>query len=280
MQDNQRLTIDSSSIIPLVDNNQTQIIFQRHCNYDRSNGGLIPESIDYQINVINSFINVIKNYSSVYDIQNTYFLFTSSGTISNGDFKRCVDTTNIAMNLIKKFLKENNIPLNHIMNLNENSNYNYNIHESRHLTEPKMFTDSTGYLEFLKEKHGGINKDFWIDFEEDLSKEKREQFNSEGPDQIVHRGVRYINVLQRYANYFHAKHPNSRLIIWSGTHYDLISPLVKQRILNYEKSDVVNVDYCGGISLVINESNDIIANINGITYPFDSQYSKQHHRHF
>lgn len=26
-----------------------------------------------------------------------------------------------------------------------------------------MFTYGTGYYEYLKEKHGGINKDFWID---------------------------------------------------------------------------------------------------------------------
>ena len=274
------LMIDSSAITPIVNKNQTQLIFQRHCNYDRTNGNLIPESASYQKKVITSFIDVIKTNFTLYDLQNTYFLFTSSNTTSSNNFKRCIETTNIAMNLIKQFLQENNISTNHIMNLNENSNYNGSIHESKQLAEPQMFTDSTGYLEFLKEKHNGINLDFWDDFEEDLSKTKREELDAEGPDQIVERAIHYVNILQRYANYFHMKKPNSRLIVFSGTHYDLISPLVKQRVLNWEKSDVVKVQYCGGISLLLNETNEIIANINGINYPFDSQCNKQLHRRF
>ncbi len=279
MSQNMNLMIDSTSIMPLINQNQTQLIFQRHCDYDRSNGNLIPESVNYQKQVIESFINELKTNFTLYDLQNTYFIFTSSNTISN-NFKRCVATTNIAMELIKQYLQENQISTNHIMNLNDNLNYKGSIHESKHLTEPQMFTDSTGYFEFLKEKNQGVNLDFWIDFEEDLSKDKREELNSEGPDQIVERAVYYINILQRYANYFHLKHPNSRLIIWNGTHYDLISPLVKQRILNWEKSDIVKVQNCGGISFVLSESKEIIANVNGANYPFDSQYNKPLHRHF
>lgn len=63
----------------------------------------------------------------------------------NADFKRCVETTNIAMNLIEKFLKENYISTNHIMNLNEISNYKKKVHEDKFLTEPKMFTDNTDF---------------------------------------------------------------------------------------------------------------------------------------
>ncbi len=280
MPNNMNLTIDSSAITPMINNNETQLIFQRHCNYDRNNGGLIPESINEQIRVITSFIDNLKTTFTLDEIQNTYFLFTSSNTTAKENFKRCVETTMIAMELIKRFLQENNIPLNHIINLNENTNFNGSIHESKQLTEPQMFTDATGYLDFLKTKHNGINLDFWVDFEEDLSKEKREELGSEGPDEIVQRAVWYINILQRYADYFHKKHPDCRLIVLNGTHYDLISPLVKQRILGWEKADTVNVDYCGGISLTLNEDGEIIANINGTSYPFDSQYNKPHHRHF
>lgn len=125
-----------------------------------------------------------------------------------------------------------------------------------------------------------MNLDFWIDFEEDLSKQKREQFGSEGPDEIVQRGIHYINILERYAEFFHMKYPNSKLIIWNGTHYDLISPLVKQRVLNWEKSDYVGVENCGGISLIVDESSNIMANVNGTLYPFDSQYKKPLQQHF
>lgn len=33
----------------------------------------------------------------------------------------------------------------------------------------------------------------------------REELNAEGPDEIVDRGVKYINLLQKYAEYFHKK---------------------------------------------------------------------------
>ena len=280
MPNNEPVIVDSTSIKPLININESQIIFQRHCNYDRTNGGLIPESVEHQKSIVASFINELKNNLTLEELRNTYFLFDSSNTISSGDFKRCVETTNIAMDMIRKFFEENNIPLSHIINLNEDLNYNSSVRENKHLTEPKMFTDSTGYLEYLKEKHDGINKDFWIDFESDLSKEKRLELNAEGPDEIANRGVRYVNVLQKYAKYFHTKFPNSRLIIWGGTHYDLISPLVKQKVLDCDKSDIVNVEYCGGLSFLIDESNNITVNVNGITYPFDSQYNKQPHRRF
>lgn len=277
---NSEFYVNSASIKPLVSMNGSQIILQRHCSYDRVNGKLNSESIDYQNMIVTSFINDFKNSTSIDELKNTYFLFASSNTTSNGNFKRCVETTNVAMRLIKSFLEENGISLNHIINLDEGLNYGSVVHENKHLTEPKMFTDSSGYFEYLSEKHNGMNKAFWIDFEEDLSKEKRLELNSEGPDEIVERAVKYINVLQRYSKLFRSKFPNSRLIIWCGTHYDLISPLVKQRILDYDKSDIVNVDYCGGISFVIDEFDNISVNLNGINYPFDSQYSKQHHRHF
>lgn len=279
MADNIPVTVDSSSIIPMIGDNESQIIFQRHCSYDREKGKIIPESAATQQSIAEKFISALQQKYSIDELKNTYFLFDSSNTFSTGDFKRCVATTDIAMNAVKAFFEANNIPLSHIINLNENANYNNQVRENKHLTEPKMFTDSTGYLEYLKEKHNGINKDFWIDFESDLSKEKRLELQAEGPDEIVNRAVRYVNVLQRYARYYHTKMPNSRLIIWCGTHYDLISPLVKQKVLNYEKSDLVSVDYCGGMSFIINESNEINTIVNGVTYPFDSQYKKQPRQH-
>lgn len=272
------IKINSKAIIPLVNPNETQIIFQRHCDYDRNKGGLVEESIKEQQKIISQFISSLGN--NPIDLKNTYFLFDASMTSSSIDFKRCVETTNIAMDAIKTFFEANGIPTSHIINLNEELHYNNSIHENRQLVEPKMFTDGTGFREYLEEKHGGINQKFWIDFEEDQSKEKRQQLGAEGPDEIVNRANFYINVLKRYAKIFYSKFPNSRLIIWCGTHYDVISPLVKQKVLNYDKEDIVKVDYCGGISFLIDASDNIMVNMNGTNYPFDSQYNKQPQKHF
>lgn len=274
------VTINSLSITPLIKENETQIVLQRHCNYDKKNGCLLSESIECQTSIVASFIETLKSNFNHDELKHTYFLFDSSNTTANNNFKRCVLTTNIAMDMIKEFFEENKIPLNHIMNLNIDSNYHNRVRENTYLTEPKMFTDFTGYVEYLKEKHHGINLDFWIDFEEDLSKEKRQELGSEGPDEIVERGMKYIYILKRYSTYFHLKFPNSRLVIWSGTHYDLISPFAKQKILNYEKSDIVEVDYCGGISLLIDNYENITVNMNGTNYPFDFQEKKLLPRRF
>ena len=75
------------------------------------------------------------------------------------------------------------------------------------------------------------------------------------------------------------KKPNSKLIVWCCTHYDLISPLAKQTIFGLDKNESVNVDYCGGISLKIDKSNNVIANVNNSYYPVYFEDMKQLHRH-
>ena len=276
-----KITIDKSSIKPITKINQTQIILQRHCDYDRKTGELTKNSIENQYNLCENFMQDLVNISSTEELKNTYFLFVSSPTISyTGNFQRCVITTNIPFNMTKDIFTKFGIQTNHIMNLNNDSNYKNNIHMANDLEEPRMFNDNTGYLEFLKQQNDGINLDFWLDFEEDKYKEKRQEFGAEGPDEIVNRGIHFIKVLQRYSQYFHKKHENSRLIIWCGTHYDLLSPLAKQTILNYNKEDAVFVDYCGGISLLIDENNTISANLNGENFPIYFQDNVQHHRHF
>lgn len=141
----EEMKINSLALVPQVSFNETQMIFQRHCAYNDS--GLSEESANYQKSVVNTFLNSMDG-----DLENTYFLFTASNTISGDNFKRCVETTNIAMELFRDFYEEKGVSVDHVMNFNNQSNYNFSVHESRHITEPGMFNDGTGYLEFLKEK--------------------------------------------------------------------------------------------------------------------------------
>lgn len=271
-----QITINSDAITPISDFFETQIILQRHCSYDKTNGNLLDDSKTYQGKIISNFLKILERQN----LENTYFLFIASNTVNpNSEQQRCVDTTNIAMNLVQSFFESKGIGKSHVINLDENLNYSNQVKQTKNFSEPNMFIDQTGYLEFLKEKNNGINKQFWIDFEEDRYKGEREILNAEGPDEITIRGVYYINVIQKFSNYFHIKKPNSKLIVWCGTHYDLISPLAKQTIFGYDKSDIINVDYCGGISFEIDKSNNMIANVNGHYYFVDFEDIKQHHRH-
>lgn len=266
------ITINSSSIVPMIDISNTQYIFQRHCAYDKSNDTLISESVEKNKEIVNNFIKKL-NKLNPRDLYNTYFLFTISPTINGNDFKRCLETIKIVIELLKRYYEEVGLEMNRLINID-------NIHESRHLTEPSMFTDESGYLEFLKDKNSGINQNFWVDFEEDNYKEDREIMNGEGPDEIVKRAEKYISILHRYAKYFHEKNRDSKLIIWNVTHYDLISPLCKQDILKVDKDNIVLVDYAGGISLFEDDDRQLLANLNNTIYEFDFQYIKQLHRRF
>lgn len=271
-----KITIHSDAIKPCVGVDETQIILQRHCNYDKTNGTLLDDSKLFQERLVLQFLRGLEHE----DLRQLYFLFVASNTINpNSVRKRCVETTNIAMRMIQSFLESRGISKSHIINLDESLNYGMQVKETKRFSEPSMFTDQTGYLEFLKEKNNGMNVQFWIDFEEDRYKEEREKLNGEGPDEIVARGLRYINVIQRFSEYFHSKKPNSKLVVWCGTHYDLISPLAKQTIFDYDKGDVINVDYCGGISFQIDASNHITVNVNGQDYPFGFEDKKPPHRH-
>ncbi len=271
-----KITINSLAIKPIINFNETQIILQRHCSYDKTNGNLLDASKENQEKLVLQFLKILENQN----LDNTYFLFVASNTVnSNSERKRCVDTINIAMNLIQTFLESKKIKKNYIINLDDSLNYDEQVKQTKNFSEPSMFVDKTGYLEFLKEKNDGLSEQFWIDFEEDRYKDVREELNAEGPDEIVARGVHYINVIQKFSRYFHMKKPNSKLIVWCGTHYDLISPLAKQTIFGYDKSDIINVDYCGGISLKIDELNNILANVNGHYYQTCFEDIKQPHRH-
>ena len=67
----------------------------------------------------------------------------------------------------------------------------------------------------------------------------------------MEKTIRFITLLQRYSEYFHKKNPNSKLIIWNGTHYDILSLLIKQRIFFLLKEEYLEVNDCEGISLKI-----------------------------
>lgn len=273
----EKIKITAEAIMSLEENFKTQIILQRHCNYEKSTGELLESSVKEQERIVKRFISQLENQN----LNDVYFLFLASNTKnSNSENQRCIDTTDIAMNLIKAYLEAKGMNKNRVINLNENLNYKEKVKQTRHFAEPQMFLDHTGYLEFLKEKNRGMNAQFWIDFESDTYKEERERRQAEGPDEIVKRAEHYLEIIETFAYYFHKKKPNSKLIIWCGTHYDVISPLAKQTIFDYEKEEVITVDYCGGISYFIDDLNNKIAKVNSWKFPVDFQDKKQPHRHF
>lgn len=270
------MRITSDNFLPDFKSGETQIIFQRHANYDKTTGEMLDTEnttlVDY-----NYFKTLLSSLSDE-ERENLYILFIASDTknAANG-LERAVVSTDIAKQVVSSIFENYGLSDSHIIN---NTNFNGNVRIDKNLIEPKMFIDKTGYFEFLKKKYNGVNIDFWTAFEEDLDREYRLQIFGEGPDEIVDRAFNYLTIVKRYSDYFHSVKPNSRLIVWSGTHYDLISPLVKQLIVKLDKDAVVPVDYNGGIAVTVTEDGKFITSIDGMYYDLGDLVSIQLHRHF
>lgn len=270
------MKITSDNFLPDFNIGETQIVFQRHANYDRNTGNMLDTDnttlVDY-----NYFKTLLSSLSDE-EKENLYVLFVASNTKNDvNGLERAVVSTDIAKQVVSSFFNNYGLSKDHIIN---NTNFKGNIRIDSNLIEPKMFIDNTGYLDFLKKKYNGLNIDFWTAFEEDLDREYRLQIFGEGPDEIVDRAFNYLTIVKRYSDYFHSIKPNSRLIVWSGTHYDLISPLIKQMILKLDKDAYVAVDYNGGIAITITEDGKFLTSIDGVYYDLGDLVSMQLHRHF
>lgn len=134
-----------------------------------------------------------------------------------------------------------------------------------------MFEDSPEFVEFLKNKYGGMNKDFWIAFEEDVEKEKRVAMGAEGPEEIVDRLKHALAILSRFSQMYHRAHQDRRLIIWATTHYDTISPFVKQEIFKVGKDVPLAVDYGAGIAIEITPDGEMKTKIKDTEYQIDAE---------
>lgn len=269
------MNINSSNFFPDLKNGETQIIFQRHAKYDKETGEMID--IDVTTEVDYNYFKTLLSSISDEERENIFVLFIASDTKNVNGIERAIFSTQIAKSVVGKLFQDYGISSSHIVN---NVNFGTRIKSDSNLIEPKMFIDNTGYLDFLKNKYNGINREFWIAFEEDLNREYRLEIFGEGPDEIVDRAFSYLTTIQRYSNYFHSVNPNARLIVWSGTHYDLISPFIKQMVAKLDKEEEVSVDYNAGIGVTISKDGKFITSINGIYYDLGDLVSMQLHRHY
>jgi hypothetical protein len=126
------------------------------------------------------------------------------------------------------------------------------------LVEPKIFDESPDFVKFLEEKYkpdespnsSGMSPEAFAAYEMDADKDIREAMGAEGVYDILDRTKHSVEMLRRYANWFHINNPGKRLVIWTATHYDTISPLVKDAT-NVGFDDYISVDYGAGVVLEI-----------------------------
>lgn len=259
---------------PAIEKGGTAIVFQRHEKYERSltaedSGSLSPESAQDAYKTAHDFFSEALSPETAAD---TMILFVSSDTQYNKSGHRSMETADQAQAAAKDALQALNIdPAQAIINLNANfstkrfDGTNSDVRPVRQIREPAFLDNNPDYLAHLQEKYGaadevstpegesrriGLTPAAWEAHESDHEKEVREEMGAEGIDDILERTKRALEIQQKYAEWFHHANPGKKLIIWSASHYDTISPLVKDTV---DKSfeEYVPVDYGAGIVISV-----------------------------
>lgn len=256
-----RREITKESIEPVApEKGGTHIILQRHGEYERSTDSAQAGSLtekgreDIQHFADAHFEQVIEGIPEN-ERSNLRFLFISSDTQYEGGGRRSVETAEVLKNQLMKKIEDYGLSLDQILNNSEKISGGEGPRIDTRLREPQMFEESPDFVEFLEETYGKRDKSFWIAFEEDREKETREDMGAEGPDDIVDRTKKAIEVLSRFSRRYHGEGSEKRLIIWATSHYDTISPYTKS-VLGVGKETPIGVDYGGGITIAIDSEGE------------------------
>lgn len=259
---------------PTIEKDGTAIVFQRHEAYDRrmdskTSGSLSPESAQEAYDKAKAFF---ADLISQDDAEAIMILFTSSDTQYNKKGYRSIETADQAQQAAIDALNEAGLdPKQHIINLNQDFKTrrfkatDSDVRSMSQIREPQIFEQSPEYVAYLQEKYGaadeitdekgetrriGLKPEAFDAHESDREKEAREKFGAEGVYDILDRTKKAIDLQQRYAEWFHKANPDKKLVIWSASHYDTISPFVKDAT-ETPFTEYLPVDYGAGIVLSI-----------------------------
>lgn len=267
--------LDRANLVPgKIRANETEIVLQRHGQYVRDReepkvGSLTEEAVQIETESAANYFTELFDTLAEEELENTYILFVSSDTQYAGGGKRSYETVTIAQKVAETIFNEKGVSHANILNNSHKLQAQGSPRPMALLREPQVFDKSPEFAEFMKGKYGDLGKDFWIAFEEDVEKETRLTMGAEGPDEIADRMKISIKVLTRYAAFFHTSKPDSRLIIWAGTHHDTISPFVKRDVLHKDKTAAVLVDYGGGVTIDIDSNKAATVNVDNQQYPIN-----------
>lgn len=260
--------------VPSLEDGTSAIIFQRHERYDRDTksetaGSLFPDDAQKAFDRDSLFFHDLIAQDT--EGSETMVLFISSDTQYADKGYRSLETAQIAENAAITAMEAAGVdPTKRIINLNSAFNTDgfeptgQSIRPDKNIREPQIF-DNLDYVDFLKEKYGdkdGLTPKAWGAHEMDAEKEKREELGAEGVYDILDRTKKSIAIMERYARVFHANNPNKKLLIWVASHYDTISPLVKDAT-GTRFDEYVPVDYGAGVVIELSKDSEPTLNAQG-----------------
>jgi len=247
--------------VPHLEPGESAIVLQRHEKYEEDRhsetaGSLVPEHADAASERYQTYFREL--FSQDVDSETMVF-FVSSDTQYAGKGHRSMETAQLAQGAAISVLEELGIePSERIINLNLGFSIKpfdpmgLDVRPIRNLVAPKML-DVPEYVEYLRDKYGGkeglgfdLSPKAWGVHEDDGEAEKRLELGAESVYELLERTKKSITILSRYARIFHAKNEGKKLLIWASSHYDTISPLVKD-VTGADFGKYLPVDYGGGV---------------------------------
>lgn len=268
-------------VAPKLDVGGSAIVFQRHEKYDRSKGmdttgSIIGEGIEETRERDRQFFREVLSDE---DGGETMVLFVGSPTQYAGGGHRSMETAQLAEDAAIEVMQGMGLdPSKRIINLNDQFNTGrfdktgQDIRPMRGIEEPRMFDANPAFVDALGRQFNSdaTNADIEArrtdvkldpqafgayEADEPGVKELREQFGRDGKPvegvyDILDRTNMSLRTLERYSRIFHAKNPDKKLVIWVASHYDTISPLVKDAT-GQSFDTYVPVDYGAGVVIEI-----------------------------
>lgn len=241
--------------VPPLGAGDSAVVLQRHEKYERDKdseraGSLCPEVLEAAQQRARRFFDELLSQEGQ---DETAVFFVSSDTRYAKGY-RSMETAQIAQAAAVEAMLDLGVePSERIINLHPDFNTSHfeamglPVRPDSKVAEPKIFDDSPGYLEAMEAKYGNF-VDAMAAHERDAEPELRQSFDAEGVQDVLARTKKSLSLLKRYAGAFHASNPNKRLLIWVASHYDTISPLVKDSYqLDFDQH--LPVDYGGGVTI-------------------------------
>ncbi|MGB4768680.1 MAG: hypothetical protein WBP22_05495 [Candidatus Saccharimonas sp.] len=258
--------------VPVIEFGGTAIVFQRHGKYNRNkdadNAGSITDQSAEEMYAYDKLF-----FDEILEQEDVYILFASSDTQYAGKGHRSMETAQIAQDAAVDAMSRAGVDsAERIININpafKTARYEDTDQDIRPivgLREPQIFNPrDTQYLAHLQTQYGyadeeakiGLSPKAWAMHEMDTEKRARELTGAEGQEELIARTKKSLAMIERYAKIWHANNPGKRLLVWVASHYDTISPVVKEargtlRNEDGTLSDAYQpVDYGGGVVIAI-----------------------------
>lgn len=271
-----RIEVKLEDIRPEIpESGGTIMVLQRNARDDRSDpkdiekfGTLIPEAAERVKEQARDFFDKILKRLNEGERGKVRVLVVASDAsliMPTGDkspHMRAVETANKVIEGVKDSFDGNSVDRDQL--LNESASSEKGPVKMSGLVDLRMFEQSPEFVAYMTEKYGP-NKDFWIAYEEDAEHEKRIELGVEGPSEIADRvRTALAALLQSIAKEYHDKNPDTLLYVWAVSHYDSISPFIKECVYKKDPAKTyVPVESGAGITIKIDRENKTAETIIG-----------------